>query len=62
MEKTKYLTIDEVSNILGIGKNNTYKLFHIKGFPSIQIGRKLIVEESRFYSFINSYEKNKIFL
>ena len=42
MEKLA-LTVGELAKQLGIGRNAAYELCHSKGFPSIQIGKRLIV-------------------
>lgn len=42
----KFLTVKEVSDVLRLGKTNTYKLFQRKDFPKVTIGKKLLVKES----------------
>lgn len=42
----KFLTVKEVSDVLHLGKTNTYKLFQGKDFPKITIGRKLLTQTS----------------
>ena len=42
MEK-KTMTVKEFSQAYGIGMNNAYKVVNIAGFPSIKIGRKIII-------------------
>ena len=55
------LTPQEVSEIIGISLKNTYKLFHLKDFPSIQIGRKLVVKEKDLDEFLDRYKNCQIF-
>lgn len=62
MSTKKMLTPKEVSEIIGIGMNNTYKLFKIKGFPKIQIGKKFFVDENDLNNFLSDYKQSKIFL
>lgn len=56
------LTPKEVSEIIGLGLNNTYKLFGLKGFPKIQIGKKYFVNEEELKKFIQEYKGTKIYL
>jgi excisionase family DNA binding protein len=60
--KIKYLTIEDVCDMLKIGKSSTYKLFRLKGFPSIKIGNKYIVEEKELLDFLSGYKGSRIFL
>ena len=54
------LTVNEVSNILKIGRSGTYKLFGRKDFPQITVGKKLLVKESELEKYLKKYEKGKI--
>lgn len=42
MEKLTY-TVDELAQALSIGRNQAYNLCHEQGFPSIRIGKRLII-------------------
>lgn len=55
-----YLSIEQVSDMLNLGKTSTYKLFNMRGFPKIQLGRKLIVEENDLYEFLDKYKKSQL--
>lgn len=57
-----YLNVDDVCVILKTNKDTVYKLFHVKGFPKIQIGKKYMVEENDLYAFLDNYKKSKIIL
>lgn len=37
------LTVDELSERMGIGLNRAYDLVRSKGFPSIRFGRKFLI-------------------
>ena len=37
------LNVDEVASYLGISRSKAYELVHKKGFPRIQLGRRLLV-------------------
>jgi len=62
VDREKMLTPKEVSEIIGIGITNTYKLFKLKGFPKIQIGKKYFVNESDLNNFLLEHRKSTIFL
>lgn len=53
----KMLTVEEVKDILKIGKNRTYDIFAREDFPSIAIGRKLVVEEGAFKRWLQEKRK-----
>lgn len=64
--KTKYTNIDElplsltvtdVSRILGIGKQNAYELCHSEGFPSVMIGRRIIIPKLAFIRWMENPNK-----
>lgn len=42
MEKLTY-TVDELAQALSIGRNQAYNLCHEQGFPSIRIGKRLVI-------------------
>lgn len=60
--RIRMLTPKMVSQELNIGITNTYKLFKLKGFPKIQIGRKMFVEEEDLKKFLDEHKKCKIYL
>ena len=37
------LNANEVADILGIARNSAYTLMHSKGFPTIHIGRRMVI-------------------
>ncbi|MBR1477161.1 MAG: helix-turn-helix domain-containing protein [Lachnospiraceae bacterium] len=58
----RYLTIAEVAEILPIGRDATYNLFKLKGFPSIQLGKRWIVSETSLKKWLKEQEGSKICL
>ena len=46
--KNKLLTPKDVQSVLNIGKNTTYKLFSLKGFPKIKIGKNYYIDQEAF--------------
>ena len=47
--------VDELTQLLPIGRDKAYKLMRSKAFPSIQIGRTYIVRKDDFDSWLGSY-------
>lgn len=45
-------TILEVKEILGLGRDSTYKLIKQEGFPHIQIGRKIVIPKKAFNNWM----------
>lgn len=46
------LTVSEVSEILGIGKNTAYDLVHCGAIKSFRAGRQIRVSKSAFLEFL----------
>ena len=58
--KINLYTIKDIQDIMGIGQNCAYKLVKIKGFPKIQIGKKILVPEDEFNNWIKNNIGNEI--
>ena len=50
------MTVKEVKEYLGTGTAVTYNLFNSKGFPSIRIGRQLLVRREAFLEWLHREE------
>ena len=59
--KSKYSSYDElplslraedVAAILSISRANAYTLMHSKGFPTIYIGKRMLVPKEKFLAWI----------
>lgn len=46
------LTPREVQEKLGLSRDRTYGLMHLKGFPRIKIGNRYYIEEDELQSFL----------
>lgn len=46
------LSADEVAQVLGISRANAYNLMHSKGFPVLQVGKRLIVPKHNFLAWL----------
>lgn len=51
----KFLTVNEVKEILRLGKTKTYELVNQPDFPTIRIGKKILIPEKEFQDFIKRY-------
>ncbi len=46
------LNANDVANALGISRANAYFLFHAEDFPTMQIGRRLMVGKADFIEWM----------
>ena len=59
---TQMLKPADVSKYLGLGRDNTYALMKMKGFPSIQIGNQYLVPQDKLDEWINNNLGKRIYL
>lgn len=48
------LTVEMVAEVLGVSKNTAYSLCHSKGFPAVQIGRRIIIPKLAFIKWLEN--------
>lgn len=48
------LTVADVASVLGISKQNAYYLCHSKGFPCIQVGKRLVIPKPAFTKWMEN--------
>lgn len=46
------LCANDVAMILGISRANAYTVMHAKDFPTIYIGKRMVVPKDKFFSWI----------
>lgn len=46
------LSAEEVAQVLGISRANAYTLLHSKGFPTIQIGKRMVVPKNKLIEWM----------
>ena len=46
------LCANQVAQVLGISRANAYVLMHSKGFPTIRIGKRMIVPKDKFLKWM----------
>ena len=51
----EYLTPQDISTILNIGKNKTYNLINNKDFPKIRIGNSIRIPISKFDEYMSRH-------
>ena len=51
----KYLTVKEAGEILNIGKTKMYELVNQLDFPSVKMGKKILIPESELDKFMRRY-------
>ena len=47
------LTADQVASVLSISRANSYTLMHSKGFPTIRIGKRMVVHRDKLIEWMN---------
>lgn len=51
------LTADDLSRYLGISKCSCYSMFKRKDFPTIKIGKRVLVSRDRFIEWLNKHTR-----
>ena len=51
----KYLTVKEAGEILNIGKTKMYELVNQPDFPSVKMGKKILIPETELDKFMRRY-------
>lgn len=51
-ELPMFLNAEDISEALGIAISTTYELMKQKGFPSLKIGRRYVVERENFIDWV----------
>lgn len=48
------LNADQVAAVLSISRANAYKLMHSKGFPTIQLGKRMVVHRDKLIEWMDN--------
>lgn len=51
------LTVNDVADILGLSRAYAYNLFHAEGFPTIHIGKRMMVRKEKFFEWLLMQEQ-----
>ena len=54
------LNATQIACVLGISKSCAYALLHRADFPTIRIGRRMIVSKSKFEQWLENQNREKI--
>lgn len=52
------LKADEVAQVLGISRANAYVLMHSADFPTLRIGKRMVVPKDKLIEWINKQIPN----
>ena len=52
------LSANQVAQVLGISRAKAYTLMHAKGFPTIQIGKRMVVPKNKFIEWMEAQTAN----
>ena len=47
------LNAQQIAETLGLSRAGAYELLHSKGFPTLKVGKRLMVSKKNFISWIN---------
>ena len=48
------LSVPDVASVLGISRAGAYELVHTNGFPSLNIGSRIVIPKDKFIDWINA--------
>ena len=48
------LSANQVAQVLGISRANAYTLMHAKDFPTIQIGKRMVVPKNKLIEWMEA--------
>lgn len=51
------LNAQDVAAVLGISRANAYSLMHTRGFPTLQIGKRMVVPKDKLIAWISENSK-----
>ena len=56
IEKMPYtLNAKQVAEILGVARNTAYTLMHSEGFPTLHVGRRLLVPKDKLLQWMDDH-------
>ncbi len=47
------LNADQVASVLGIARSSAYTLMHSQGFPTVRIGKRMLVTRDRLAEWLD---------
>ncbi len=55
------LKVEEVASILGISRGGAFNLVKSRGFPSIRIGRRIVIPKEAFFNWMEEKTKEPFY-
>ena len=56
IEKMSFtLNAKQVAEILGVARNSAYTLMHSEGFPTMHVGRRLLVPKDKLLQWMDNH-------
>ena len=52
-----FLNVNDLSSAIGIAPSSCYELMHEKDFPTIRIGKRLVVPKDKFLIWVDEHTK-----
>ena len=52
-----FLNAQIIANVLGISISSAYELLHEEGFPSLRIGKRIVVPKEELRKWISAHTK-----
>ena len=53
------LCAEDVAQVLGISRANAYTLMHAEGFPTIRIGKRMVVPKDKLIAWMDAQATGK---
>ena len=50
--ESMFIKVSEAAEILGVSRANAYVIMHSKGFPKMQIGKRIMVTKDNFRAWM----------
>ena len=54
------LSVEEMASFLGISRVGAYNLSHSNGFPSMRIGKRILIPRDHFFAWLDKRQKEAI--
>lgn len=48
---------EDVAKVMGISKANAYAVMHCKGFPTITLGKRMMVQREQFFRWLDTQQR-----
>ena len=53
------MTVDHISQVMGISRVGAYELTKTEGFPVIRVGRRITIPKSAFIKWVDEKSQNR---